>query len=123
MACATRRGVTAGCGTTTATSCWWPSPPASSPISCCAEPLDPPTDHERALRGAFFVPGFRCTAAGAKPLRSRPGTIRKVPLCPGARMFSRDARIEGYDPELARSEEHTSELQSRENLVCRLLLE
>src|SRR5690606_41010881 len=27
-----------------------------------------------------------------------------------------------YDPEV-RSEEHTSELQSRENLVCRLLLE
>src|SRR5690606_3651992 len=26
-------------------------------------------------------------------------------------------------PELCRSEEHTSELQSRENLVCRLLLE
>src|SRR5690606_41756087 len=26
-------------------------------------------------------------------------------------------------PALARSEEHTSELQSRENLVCRLLLE
>src|SRR5690606_39289678 len=26
-------------------------------------------------------------------------------------------------PELDRSEEHTSELQSRENLVCRLLLE
>src|SRR5690606_40989767 len=27
------------------------------------------------------------------------------------------------DPEAVRSEEHTSELQSRENLVCRLLLE
>src|SRR5690606_41883205 len=27
------------------------------------------------------------------------------------------------DPDLPRSEEHTSELQSRENLVCRLLLE
>src|SRR5690606_40069399 len=27
------------------------------------------------------------------------------------------------DPPLERSEEHTSELQSRENLVCRLLLE
>src|SRR5690606_24487455 len=27
------------------------------------------------------------------------------------------------DPKVARSEEHTSELQSRENLVCRLLLE
>src|SRR6266511_1858700 len=29
----------------------------------------------------------------------------------------------GKDPGRARSEEHTSELQSRENLVCRLLLE
>src|SRR5690606_42165350 len=29
----------------------------------------------------------------------------------------------GYDERAARSEEHTSELQSRENLVCRLLLE
>src|SRR3712207_8937190 len=29
----------------------------------------------------------------------------------------------GADPELARSEEHTSELQSRQYLVCRLLLE
>src|SRR5690606_39536407 len=28
----------------------------------------------------------------------------------------------GLDPEDVRSEEHTSELQSRENLVCRLLL-
>src|SRR5690606_41715261 len=40
-------------------------------------------------------------------------------------------RLEGNDPPFAaalpgqgpRSEEHTSELQSRENLVCRLLLE
>src|SRR5436309_11009764 len=30
---------------------------------------------------------------------------------------------EGLDPRPCRSEEHTSELQSRENLVCRLLLE
>src|SRR5690606_39818871 len=38
-----------------------------------------------------------------------------------------EARGRGDDVELgvagARSEEHTSELQSRENLVCRLLLE
>src|SRR5690606_41863807 len=37
-------------------------------------------------------------------------------------------RVQGLDPAIhhfreARSEEHTSELQSRENLVCRLLLE
>src|SRR5690606_40083954 len=31
-------------------------------------------------------------------------------------------QLEAIDPE-SRSEEHTSELQSRENLVCRLLLE
>src|SRR5690606_41859475 len=30
---------------------------------------------------------------------------------------------DGQPAEAARSEEHTSELQSRENLVCRLLLE
>src|SRR2546421_2798531 len=32
-------------------------------------------------------------------------------------------RFEGLDPVLHRSEEHTSELQSRSDLVCRLLLE
>src|SRR5690606_41286961 len=32
-------------------------------------------------------------------------------------------RVGGLAPEGNRSEEHTSELQSRENLVCRLLLE
>src|SRR5690606_41015965 len=31
--------------------------------------------------------------------------------------------LEAADGVVARSEEHTSELQSRENLVCRLLLE
>src|SRR5690606_20756692 len=33
------------------------------------------------------------------------------------------ASVYGSRPSLQRSEEHTSELQSRENLVCRLLLE
>src|SRR5690606_41385570 len=36
---------------------------------------------------------------------------------------SRILLINGIALSLARSEEHTSELQSRENLVCRLLLE
>src|SRR5690606_41419472 len=34
-----------------------------------------------------------------------------------------DAPEQVGQPRVARSEEHTSELQSRENLVCRLLLE
>src|SRR5690606_40992334 len=38
------------------------------------------------------------------------------------RFVARAARLQG-EMDLLRSEEHTSELQSRENLVCRLLLE
>src|SRR5690606_39400804 len=34
-----------------------------------------------------------------------------------------DAPGSAFDSQAQRSEEHTSELQSRENLVCRLLLE
>src|SRR5690606_34328965 len=37
--------------------------------------------------------------------------------------FDRDHWASYEAPELVRSEEHTSELQSREKLVCRLLLE
>src|SRR6266511_2712302 len=45
-------------------------------------------------------------------------------LCPGARR-SRSGWMSASDrgSRGGRSEEHTSELQSRENLVCRLLLE
>src|SRR5207342_3972961 len=43
--------------------------------------------------------------------RSDPGR----PMCPSIQMAGHRLRV--------RSEEHTSELQSRENLVCRLLLE
>src|SRR5205085_11635546 len=39
--------------------------------------------------------------------------------------FKQDARRQRFRPdgEIGRSEEHTSELQSQSNLVCRLLLE
>src|SRR5690606_40306439 len=45
---------------------------------------------------------------------------------PGAEQVTdRLARLRSDDPDVTaqRSEEHTSELQSRENLVCRLLLD
>src|SRR5690606_39801790 len=41
----------------------------------------------------------------------------------GIYIFLNDGRIVTGYPYTPRSEEHTSELQSRENLVCRLLLE
>src|SRR2546430_9896307 len=39
------------------------------------------------------------------------------------RVVSRDSDEDLPEPEVPRSEEHTSELQSQSNLVCRLLLE
>src|SRR2546427_5696280 len=38
-------------------------------------------------------------------------------------LLARNVEVLGLGPALARSEEHTSELQSQSNLVCRLLLE
>src|SRR5690606_41833708 len=58
--------------------------------------------------------GRRCRCAGAATSRW-PRSRR-----PAARPRR---RRRGCAPRARRSEEHTSELQSRENLVCRLLLE
>src|SRR5690606_41824914 len=61
--------------------------------------------------------------------RQQSGTIAGGDLDDGARVVRVAAEIDLHgrveQPHLARhrSEEHTSELQSRENLVCRLLLE
>src|SRR5436309_11242266 len=46
----------------------------------------------------------------------------RAALTPTRRIGQAPWRLAAYVP-AARSEEHTSELQSRENLVCRLLLE
>src|SRR5690606_40757247 len=78
------------------------------------------------------APGRRRRRAGHHPRRLRRATGAHAPAgagCGGAGMTPAPAT-----PTLAsaaralvlrdlRSEEHTSELQSRENLVCRLLLE
>src|SRR5690606_42009361 len=80
-------------------------------------PLFPYTTLFRSVadwRDAFHpgVPGLRACAnaglVGRGALRTGAGWLR---------------RYRGDSRRGARSEEHTSELQSRENLVCRLLLE
>src|SRR5690606_39737401 len=53
--------------------------------------------------------------------RDRP-TRWAAMLCPSSSAVHEPA-AEDDGQSMARSEEHTSELQSRENLVCRLLLE
>src|SRR5258707_10430334 len=62
-----------------------------------------------------------CRRASSSRQRHSPGSSRERPH-PGGR--SRPPDCAGRrTPGLRRSEEHTSELQSRQYLVCRLLLE
>src|SRR5690606_41337637 len=89
--------------------------------------LFPYTTLFRSFSGSRMPDGWNCTSSGSRsrapastarrnesPVFSsrREEVRRQIRLCPPA------ARITA-----SRSEEHTSELQSRENLVCRLLLE
>src|SRR5690606_41555124 len=57
--------------------------------------------------------------------RVRPGVLVDVGPAHGMVVLSAGSGFSRCQPRTARkrSEEHTSELQSRENLVCRLLLE
>src|SRR5690606_39739914 len=77
-------------------------------IVCSVQPSHILSDWQAADRHwgrrARYAYAFRSLAAGSATLA-----------------FGSDAPVEPVDPR--RSEEHTSELQSRENLVCRLLLE
>src|SRR5436309_8979649 len=66
----------------------------------------------------FRSPGARRQAAAPDdPAGDRGRPVREDPLRRAQGGPDRHGRRQG------RSEEHTSELQSRENLVCRLLLE
>src|SRR5690606_40656923 len=81
-------------------------------------PLFPSTTLFRSAPGgsapAAGSGGWRCCASGAAAASAKPCCGR----CSATRGPGRWRR-----PPCTRSEEHTSELQSRENLVCRLLLE
>src|SRR3712207_8146856 len=73
-----------------------------------------------AARARAPRPGARAAAADAAA--SRAATARALqPPAEAAEAAARAAA--GAEPSPLRSEEHTSELQSRQYLVCRLLLE
>src|SRR3712207_8499166 len=76
-----------------------------------------PLFRSRGDRRAAAAPGRSAAAAVGRPRRG----LAVVPGAPGAAAFRRRPAL-GVGPPL-RSEEHTSELQSRQYLVCRLLLE
>src|SRR5690606_41447234 len=69
-----------------------------------------------------LLPGHRGSSRRSRT--RRPGSARRswLLLCP-FRTRSRTRLDPASAWQWTRSEEHTSELQSRENLVCRLLLE
>src|SRR5690606_39292168 len=90
-----------------------PQPPASTPFPYTTLFRSPPSTlgagglNDRVREGTGWTPTAIVTN---HPLRASRG---------GACIRER----EGENACFSRSEEHTSELQSRENLVCRLLLE
>src|SRR2546422_1691594 len=74
-------------------------------------PLFPYTPLSRSCGPGEIVEGHRHTR-GAKAKQVEPDVLHR-----------QHARLELVRDQLTRSEEHTSELQSRLHLVCRLLLE
>src|SRR3712207_6899110 len=65
----------------------------------------------------------RSLGVGADDADLPPGGLLQVAPDAADRAAGAHAGDERRDPALGRSEEHTSELQSRQYLVCRLLLE
>src|SRR3989449_7058897 len=88
-------------------------------------PRGPGRRRRGARRGGARCPhaGARCSRGGAAR-RSRPPRRRRPPPGAGRRAPARRTeRTRRRGASRERSEEHTSELQSRLHLVCRLLLE
>src|SRR5690606_41506493 len=98
-----------------------PSPVCSlSPAPLFSTPAAPPDISPLSLHDALPISARRQARRPGR--RTRPG--RAPPPCtPAPAPVPSRCRSAPPAPPATRSEEHTSELQSRENLVCRLLLE
>src|SRR5690606_39567535 len=104
-------------------------PGLSELCSCCSprpRPRSPPFPYTTLFRSRRLVTS---ASAACFAHHSRP-SLRRAELQSETRHDSSDRGPRGAElqsetrhPSVSRSEEHTSELQSRENLVCRLLLE
>src|SRR3712207_6951506 len=102
------------------------TPPSSSRCSAaaCATPGGTAPDGRRP--GWPSCPGAPTTTSPRAPSSRWSSTGSSADRVPGCCRRTRSAETMRHDRELPhrpRSEEHTSELQSRQYLVCRLLLE
>src|SRR5438445_2592771 len=85
--------------------------------------IDPPPTEIYTLSLHDALPIYRVTLRAAQLAR---GPRPDVQLLPGDHDAQEQLRFRDHQPgrgRVHRSEEHTSELQSRQYLVCRLLLE
>src|SRR5262249_60432362 len=96
------------------------SPPCASFLSTILHPPSPPLFPYTTL----FRSGLLDRTGELAELCGKLG-LAPPPASPAAslRFLERDGRVHALPRGLSRSEEHTSELQSLTNLVCRLLLE
>src|SRR2546427_8549907 len=78
-----------------------------------------PAEARAALRGGADVIDAKDPRRGALG----PVSVQRLAAIRAAVAGARPLSAAATDPATARSEEHTSELQSQSNLVCRLLLE
>src|SRR5262249_59488180 len=101
-----------------------PAPRAPCCRPACPPPYTPPLTIG-LLRSARRVPSFFFFNDPATPEISTLSLHDALPISSTAprRPPTLPARCSASSPTRARSEEHTSELQSLTNLVCRLLLE
>src|SRR5699024_12602329 len=90
-------------------------PRSSAPLHLCSFPTRRSSDLSAVVNGPYVCGSSisarlarRAASFGSDTVARRVGPYRSVKLSP---------------PLISRSEEHTSELQSRFDLVCRLLLE
>src|SRR5690606_40781134 len=74
----------------------------------------------RIAGNRILVAIWKRLARKLRPTRISTGSISRMPAAAESAMGKKDEIV---PIAILRSEEHTSELQSRENLVCRLLLE
>src|SRR5690606_42099258 len=97
-----------------------------SSFQCTADPRDLhsfPTRRSSDLAAGSADPARRPVLPSCPVLSSPAGAPPAPPLAGGSALAGSSCWVVGSCVRDRRSEEHTSELQSRENLVCRLLLE
>src|SRR5438093_7768693 len=92
-------------------------PPAAAPFP----PIPPRTVRTELPLASAFIALIRKSPSASPPTPPLPFVV--PPLPPGPPLPPTTLSIVFVANQLLRSEEHTSELQSLTNIVCRLLLE